>query len=549
MKKHIIAIAFIFTIHYSLFTIHSFAQQLYPLNRDMTENADELLISQNPSFHTENKPYILSDLRLQTSDLSLMTRDSAILSSLHSKFWSFIWRKVRKENLIRANNPDFSLTIDPLFDFGYGKFHTSDKSYSYTSTYMNTRGVIIKGVIGKNVAFYSTIYENQARFIDYLDANLKKRGVIPGEGRWKTFKDNAYQYDYSSATGLVSWSPSTHINLQFGNDKNFIGDGYRSLLLSDNSFSYPFLKTKFNFGRFEYSNIYAGLQTSQKKYSYDLGVPFQKKYATMHLLSLNAAPGLNIALFESTIWKAHDGNEAISFQLHYLNPVIGMQALMYNLNQENNTMVGLNLSYKFRKHYCIYGQFVADDITHNGEIGNYNNKFGYQLGIKYYDILNIKNLYFQTEFNAVRPYTYAHPDSIQSYTHYNQSLTDPLGANFLESITFLNYRYKDFLFELKYNYAVYGADYGDNNFGSDIFKSQDPNEYIINQSTSKIAQGLRNTVIYTTLRIYFLLNPVTNMNIYLEVSDRTQKAVNLNYHSTYINFGIKTNLNNFYHDF
>lgn len=550
MNKHIYAFIILFTIHCSLFTIHSFAQQLYPLNRDMTENIDEMLIQQNPSFHTENKPYLVSDINSQFSILNsqFSKRDSAVLSNIHSKFWSFIWRKVRKENLIRANNTDFSLTIDPLFDFEYGKFHTTEK-HPYNSTYINTRGAIMKGVIGRNVAFYSTIYENQARFIDYLDQSIKNTDIIPGEGRWKPFKNNPYQYDYSSATGLVSWTPSSHVNIQFGNDKNFIGDGYRSLLLSDNSYSYPFLKTKFDFGRFEYTNIYASFQIAEYTYKYNEDAPFQKKNATMHLLSYNAAPGLNIALFEATVWQALHGNKAISYQLKYLNPVIGLQSLSYNLNQDNNTLLGLNLSYKFLEHHCFYAQFIADDIKHKGDKGNYNNKFGYQIGYKYYDVFNIKNLYFQTEFNAVRPYTYANKDSVQSYSHYNQSLTDPLGANFYESITFLNYRYKDFLFELKYNYAVYGADYGNYDFGGDIFKSQDPNEYITNITNSAVAQGMKNTVTYKNFRVYYLLNPVTNMNIFLEISDRTQKTVSRDYHSTYINFGFKTNLNNFYHDF
>ena len=551
MNKHIYTIIILLTIHCSLFTIHSFAQQVYPLNRDMTENIDEMLIKQNPSFHSENKPYLISDISSQFSVLitQYSQRDSVVLSHIHSKFWSFIWRKVRKENLIRANSPDFSLTIDPQFDFEYGKFHTSQKGYNYTTTYINTRGAIIKGAIGKTVAFYSTIYENQARFIDYLDSYIKHSDVIPGEGRWKPFKSNPYQYDYSSATGLVSWAPSSHVNIQFGNDKNFIGDGYRSLLLSDNSYSYPFLKTKFDFGRFEYTNIYTSFQIAEYTYRYNEGAPFQKKYSTMHLLSFNAAKGLNIALFESTMWQAIQGSKGVSYQLKYLNPLIGLQSLLYNLNQENNTMLGLNLSYKFLHHHCIYTQFVADDIKHKGDKGNYNNKLGYQLGYKYYDIFNIKNLCFQTEFNDVRPYTYANKDSVQSYSHYNQSLTDPLGANFLESITFLKYRYKDFLFELKFNYAVYGADNGSYNFGGDIFKSQDPNEYIIDQANNSIAQGERNIITYKTFRVYYLLNPVTNMNIYLEISDRTQKTVSLDYHSTCINFGFKTNLNNFYHDF
>ena len=40
----------------------------------------------------------------------------------------------------------------------------------------------------------------------------------------------------------VSYTPNKVLNIQFGHGKNFIGDGYRSLFLSDVSSPYPFLK-------------------------------------------------------------------------------------------------------------------------------------------------------------------------------------------------------------------------------------------------------------------------------------------------------------------
>jgi hypothetical protein len=39
-----------------------------------------------------------------------------------------------------------------------------------------------------------------------------------------------------------------------------------------------------------------------------------------------------------------------------------------------------------------------------------------------------------SETNRVRPFTYSHRDSVANYTHYNQALAHPLGANFQEVI-------------------------------------------------------------------------------------------------------------------
>lgn len=548
---------FIFTLSFSQEpVIHKEKIQynsLFPLNRDMMLTIERLQIvsPDTVAFHSEQKPYFFDFNAYAAS----MLFNKKLKDKTKRPITSFIYNKILVESFINIHSDDADLTIDPLFNFGYGKFNSNEAS-PYNTTYINTRGFIIRGAIGKkrNVTFFSSLYENQGRFIDYVDSRiikLKKNNpkkpffIIPGEGMAKPFRgETSSQYDYSSATGLVSYSPSSHFNFQFGHSKNFIGDGYRSLLLSDNSFNYPFLKTKFNFGRFEYTNIYASFMVP-----YPEGENiFTKKYATMHLLGWNPDKSINISLFESTMWKAKDGSLNLPFKAKYLNPIIGLQTMSTGLNRSDNTMAGLNVRINIRKHHSVYAQLVVDDLDFTGK-GNYNNKLGLQLGYKYFDVLNIKNLYFQTEYNAVKPYTYAHKDSVQSYSHYDQPLAHPLGANFRESVTFLNYRWREFLFELKYNYAVYGADISKYDFGQNILLSQNPDKYAIDLTQSKIAQGVRNTLIYKSFRVYYLLNPITNMNIYFEFQDRKQTSGYRDYHSTYFNFGLKTNLDNFYYDF
>ena len=61
--------------------------------------------------------------------------------------------------------------------------------------------------------------------------------IIPGRGIAKDFKSDAY--DYPVAEAYLSYTPSKYFNFQFGNGKNFIGDGYRSLFLSDVASPYP----------------------------------------------------------------------------------------------------------------------------------------------------------------------------------------------------------------------------------------------------------------------------------------------------------------------
>ena len=79
--------------------------------------------------------------------------------------------------------------------------------------------------------------------------------------------------------------------IQFGHGKHFIGDGYRSLLLSDNAFNYPFLRIQTSFWRVQYTNLYAEMQDIN--YFENNGIDnydqmgYAKKYMSSHYLSTN----------------------------------------------------------------------------------------------------------------------------------------------------------------------------------------------------------------------------------------------------------------------
>ena len=77
--------------------------------------------------------------------------------------------------------------------------------------------------------------------------------VPPGAGYWKEYKTGGY--DYFLAKGYVTITPTKHFHVQFGYDNNFIGDGIRSMLLSDFGANYLFLKLNTNIWKINYENI------------------------------------------------------------------------------------------------------------------------------------------------------------------------------------------------------------------------------------------------------------------------------------------------------
>ncbi len=468
-----------------------------------------------------------------------------------------IWkRKIKQENLFIVNDTadKFYLTLDPLFNFEIGK-DFADKTGE--KLYKNTRGFLLRGDIGKKISFESSFYENQATYAEYIDDYTKSANnlfpqkanygynIIPGQGRSKVYQKTGY--DFSMASGYVSYSPNKIFNIQLGNGKHFVGDGYRSLLLSDNAFNYPYARITTTYKNIQYTNLYTSFMNLT-----DGGVQtpahterlFQKKVGSFQMLSVNLFKRLQIGFFQSMIWEAADSNNRQHVEFNTFDPIIGVNAGVYGLHNKNNVLLGTTFKLKIVNSLSLYGQFMLDDIG-----SGIRNKNGYQIGIKYFDLFTIKNLHLQLEYNSVRPYAYSATNTQQSYTHYNQALAHPLGANFYEAVGFLNYRIKDFFIELKGNYAVKGADSLSFNYGGDIFKSD--NSFASSQKFGNIqtAQGIKTTIMYQDIHIGYLVNPSTNFNIVIGISNRIVKTEKTTSNTQFVYFGIRTSLANFYYDF
>ncbi len=410
---------------------------------------------------------------------------------------------------------------------------------------------MVRGDIGKKFSFESSFLENQATFAQYIDAHIDSMNhsfpnainylynVIPGQGRAKTFKKNGYDFGYSS--GYVSYSPNKHFNIQLGHGKHFVGDGYRSLLLSDNAFNYPFVRITSSFGKFQYTNLYTSFMNLS-----DGGVAtppgterlFQKKAASFQHLSWNIHQRIQLGIFQGLIWKASDSKGRMFLNASYFNPVIGISGAELGLDHGNNIILGSTLKLKITNSISFYGQVMVDETGSSGR-----NKTGFQAGAKYFDVLAIKNLHLQFEYNRVHAYSYASNDPAQSYSHFNQPLAHPLGANFKEAVAFLDYRIGDFFTEIRISFANTGNDYPNYNFGNNLFISD--TSYL----PPALLEGDTRLLTHSDFHIGYLVNPSTNFNIVLGITNRASASATETSDSSLIYFGIRTSLNNFYFDF
>lgn len=362
-----------------------------------------------------------------------------------------------KANFVEVNEKDFFLAINPVL-----QQVQSAESGNNQRVFFNSKGIAFRGLIANKVGFNFYATDNQERTPLFVQSWEQKFTAVPGAGFYKPFKTTAY--DYFDARGSVHFNATKYINFQFGYDRNFIGNGYRSMFLSDFGNSYLFLKVNTRIWKINYQNLFMELAGRNKNNNTLL----PKKYAAMHHLNLQATKWLNIGLFEGIVFGRQN-----KFDFTYLNPIILLRSAEQQNGSIDNAFLGFDAKANIAKTIQLYGQILFDEfLLKEIKAGNgwWGNKFALQGGIKYINAFKIKNLDLQAELNIVRPYTYAHFDSVSNYSHYNQPLAHPLGGNFSEFIGIIRYQATPKLYaQAKLIVFKQGLDTGATNYGSNIF--------------------------------------------------------------------------------
>lgn len=424
---------------------------------------------------------------------------------------------------IKSKQGKYEFKVDPLLNIELGRAYYDTSRYQRVST--NTRGFIASGTIGKDFYFETMLSENQSFFPYYISNFNKQTGVVPGQGRYKVFKGNGFDYAFSS--GFVSYQPVKQVNIQLGHGKQKIGNGYRSLLLSDNAFNYPYIRITSEWlkGKLQYTNIYAALMnltTGGAKTPAHTEPLFQKKALAIQYLSYNLHKRINLSLFQGMIWNAADSSNNQHLEWQYFNPVIFSNLGFYGLNHRNNILIGSNLNVKLTHKISAYTQFMADDLSNTKTIGN---GVGWQVGVKYFDAFTLKNLTLQLEYNDVAEGSYNNPItaySNQSYSHYSQNLAYTPGYG-KECVFLADYKYKRFFLNGKTNMQWF---------------------------TLNDSPFYNNTLYF--LQLGYTINPAYNFNVSLNCTHRAQNFLGFNKSDNTTSFytiSIKSNLYNTYYDF
>jgi hypothetical protein len=444
--------------------------------------------------------YNLRSLLMNNSEWVTSTDTSDFYSK---KSWWNVFYKT-KANFLEVNAKDFFFVVNPVLQ----QQLSTESDYSGDRLFVNTKGVTVRGLIAKKVGFSAYITDNQERAPQFVQDRIMQFDAVPGNGFYKDFKKTAK--DYLDARGSINFTAAKYLDFQFGYDKNFIGNGYRSLFLSDYSNSYLFLKINTRIWKFNYMNLFTELTPQTVSISTGNKL-LDKKYAAMHHLSMDVTPWLNIGIFESVIFDRRN-----HFDFTYLNPVIFLRLAEQQNGSADNAFVGLDFKANVAKRFQFYGQWLLDEFVlkevRSGK-GWWANKFGVQVGGKYINAFSLKNFDLQGEINIVRPFTYSHFDSLANYTHYNQPMAHPLGANFVEAIGIVRYQpHPKWTTSARLIVWKQGTDSAGSNVGSNIFmpnSSRPSGDYGYNLPSGPRATGVNAQL---------LVSYEVKQNLFLEAS-------------------------------
>ncbi len=566
----------LFVLLVTVFNFTTYAQSTsIPLNRTDYQWIDRMEIRSGqfaPDFNSFNKgisrdqiaTYILA---LDSENIKLTNVDRKNLQWLYndndeycgdnasnnSNYALFNLFYSKTTDLYSLSDSKLDLKVNPvLFYQGGGASANSVGGLSSDPHFMfyNTRGIEIRGNFLKRLGFYSYIGENQWSAPAYVKEYTNKYLAVPGVGYYKL--DNKLNgplkfsgVDFLDARGYITFSALKNIvRFSFGQDKVFLGYGMRSLFLSDNSNSQLFLKVSTHYGKFDYQNIFTQLIKQHDPTHGDFLYP--KKFAAFHHLNFNLTNKVKIGVYEGVIFSRNN-----QYELQYLVPVVFYRQVEQALGSPDNAVMGADASVLLFKHFELYGQFLLDEFNFNQIRANrkvWTNKNGIQAGLKYVNVFGIANLDATAEINIVRPYTYSHRDSLANYTHYNQALAHPSGANFKEVCGKVHYQPVQ-RFTVTYSFAVQsiGLDTANSDWGQNplISYNNRPSRFLKDNGDAAFSYntggGVNTKIFVADLVVSYQF--AHNMYLDLNYIHRTQQAKvsSLNRLEDYYGIGVRLN--------
>ena len=212
-------------------------------------------------------------------------------------------------------------------------------------------------------------------------------------------------------------------------------------------------------------------------------------------------------------------------------------------------MLGADFRVNALNRFSLYGQLILDEFKFDRVFGDpsgwWANKFGIQLGAKYFNVFGINNLDGVAEFNTVRPYTYGHRAKLTSYSNFNQPLAHPLGANFKEVIGKVNYQIgTKWILEANVGRMSYGEDVDSTHWGGNILLPNAEREQDFNNT---ISQGIDTDVWLININLSYMFGHDLFLDLEYNLRQQDSDLDSRDYSESYFGFAVRANIGRLKH--
>lgn len=486
---------------------------------------DQLLAPRGNSYGLRSSFYPRSEGEY---NLASAIRDS-------SKQYYQLTERLFKKHLFEIKGEGYKMYISPVLNMALGK------DYSDTierRLFNNTRGFLVEVDIMDKFSFSTALYENQNRFTNYETNYYKSVGerytssdstyfvdnaIIPGGARTKPFKIDGFDYAY--AIGNLIYAPTSYLRFMLGNNANFVGEGYRSLFLSDNSvpsiyfradatiakrIDYTFLRSK------QFNLLRRPIYSTVEAY-------YEAKLFSSQFLNFIISDKLSLSLFEGSYWNIGDSISSKVVHYGYYIPIPFVGGLIVNDRNEINTLGGLQASYVPFPLVRLYGQLA---------ISNWNsNTIGSQIGLRYYSPFGLKEGLIQFEYNNIPKRLYTSDNSRLNYSSSNLPSAHPKGNGFQEYILRFNFTKNRIYTDLK----------------SIVYLLKDYQSGNLIASNQKLAT-ITGSIYHQQIELGYRINRKINLEMFVIYTHRNSSNID-NQKTNALFFGIRTGLINHYNDF
>ncbi len=422
-------------------------------------------------------------------------------------------------------------------------------------------GASATGGLGLGVGIKNRFYLDAEGLLGYVNPPTYYERIIdslrayPGFAYVKDAQRQDTGFSFEQLTLTAAFKASKHFEFFAGRGRNFIGEGYRSMFLSDFASNYNYFRTDMNVWRIKYMVMYA--QMRQANNYPDRMHPMTNKYATMHYLSVNLTDWWSVGAFETIVWESEDSVQKRNFDFNYLNPAIFYRPVEYGMGSSDNALLGFSSSLRPTAGLTLYGQILLDEflfgewsstirrrVTGDSTIrtGYWANKQSYQLGFKYLEPFGWKDASVLAEVNVVRPFTYGHSNVRQSYVHMNQSLAHPLGANFIEWVQVTSWQPGPWRVALFSTYSRKGYSNQIAFMGEDPLVSNRDRDEINREHENFLTQGRRVDVGNMRLLVGYTLIEDWNLRAEASIHYRVERTKHSTDDMIFFGLGVRTAL-------